>query len=163
MQAKADTQLLREYARQGSEAAFGEIVARYTDLVYSAVLRQVGSAALAEDVVQSVFTDLARKAPSLAGRLDENGAIVGWLYRSSRYAVSKHLRAEHRRHNRESQAMQHFWNHRHRNCRRSGRLAGGGTSFPPPIAGGERRLAPTSGPIGPAAAVNSAPVERGQR
>ena len=44
MQAKADAQLLREYARQGSEAAFGEIVARYTDLVYSAVLRQVGSA-----------------------------------------------------------------------------------------------------------------------
>ena len=108
MQAKADAQLLREYARQGSEAAFGEIVARYTDLVYSAVLRQVGSATLAEEVAQSVFTDLARKAPSLAGRLEENGTIVGWLFRSSRYAVSKHLRAEHRRHNRESQAMQNF-------------------------------------------------------
>jgi len=108
MQAKADAQLLREYACQGSEAAFGEIVARHTDLVYSAVLRQVGSAALAEDVVQGVFTDLARKARSLAGKLDENGTIVGWLYRSSRYAVSKHLRAEHRRHNRESQAMQNL-------------------------------------------------------
>jgi RNA polymerase sigma factor (sigma-70 family) len=108
MQAKADAQLLREYARQGSEAAFGEIVARYTDLVYSAVLRQVGSATLAEDVAQSVFTDLARKAAALAGTLQENGTIAGWLYRSSRYAVSKHLRAEHRRHTRESQAMQDF-------------------------------------------------------
>jgi RNA polymerase sigma factor (sigma-70 family) len=108
MQAKADAQLLREYSRQGSEAAFGEIVARYTDLIYSAVLRQVGSATLAEEVAQSVFTDLARKAPSLARQLGENGTIVGWLYRSSRYAVSKHLRAEHRRHNRESQAMQNF-------------------------------------------------------
>ena len=108
MQAKADTQLLREYAREGSEAAFGEIVARYTNLVYSAVLRQVGSADIAEEVAQSVFTDLARKAPSLAGKLEENGTIVGWLYRSSRYAVSKHLRAEQRRHNRESQAMQNL-------------------------------------------------------
>jgi DNA-directed RNA polymerase specialized sigma24 family protein len=108
MQAKADAQLLREYCRQGSEAAFGEIVARYTNLVYSAVLRQVGSADIAEEVAQSVFTDLARKAASLAGKLDENGTIVGWLYRSSRYAVSKHLRAEQRRHNRESQAMQNL-------------------------------------------------------
>ena len=108
MQAKADAQLLRECSHQGSEAAFGEIVARYTDLVYSTVLRQVGSATLAEEVAQSVFTDLARKAPSLARKLGENGTIVGWLYRSSRYAVSKHLRAEHRRHNRESQAMQNF-------------------------------------------------------
>jgi RNA polymerase sigma factor (sigma-70 family) len=106
MQAKADAQLLREYSRQGSEAAFGEIVARYTNLIYSAVLRQVGSADIAEEVAQSVFTDLARKAPSLAGKLEENATIVGWLYRSSRYAVSKHLRAEQRRHNRESQAMQ---------------------------------------------------------
>lgn len=108
MQAKADAQLLREYARQGSEAAFGEIVTRYTDLVYSAVLRQIGSADLAEDVVQGVFTDLARKAPSLADKLEENSTIVGWLYRSSRFAVAKHLRGEHRRRIRESQAMQDF-------------------------------------------------------
>ncbi len=108
MQAKADAQLLSEYAHLGSEAAFAEIVARYTDLIYSAVLRQVGCAALAEDVAQSVFTDLARKASSLASTLEENGTIVGWLYRSTRYAVSKHLRTEHRRHIRESQAMQDF-------------------------------------------------------
>ena len=86
----------------------GEIVARYTDLIYATVLRQAGSADLAEEVAQSVFTDLARKAHSLAGKLDENGAIVGWLYRGSRYALAKHLRAEHRRHHRESQAMQEF-------------------------------------------------------
>lgn len=108
MQAKADAQLLREYARQGSEAAFGELVARYTDLVYSTVLRQAGSADVAEEVAQSVFTDLARKAPELAGKLGENGSIVGWLYRSSRFALSKYLRGEHRRQNRESQAMQNL-------------------------------------------------------
>ena len=108
MQAKDDAQLLREYARQGNEAAFGELVARYTDLVYSTVLRHAGSADLAEDVAQSVFMDLARKAASLAGKFHENETIVGWIYRSSRFALSKRLRAEHRRHNRESQAMQEF-------------------------------------------------------
>jgi RNA polymerase sigma factor (sigma-70 family) len=108
MQAKADAQLLREYVREESEAAFGELVARYTDLIYSAVLRQGGSADIAEEVAQSVFTDLARKAPSLADKLNESGTIVGWLYRGSRYALAKRLRAELRRHNRESQAMQDF-------------------------------------------------------
>ncbi|HEY3856873.1 MAG TPA: sigma-70 family RNA polymerase sigma factor [Verrucomicrobiae bacterium] len=108
MQTKADAQLLREYVQNRSEAAFGELVARYTDLIYSAVLRQGGSAYLAEEVAQSVFTDLARKAPSLAKTLSESGALVGWLYRGSRYALAKHLRTEHRRHNRETQAMQDF-------------------------------------------------------
>jgi RNA polymerase sigma factor (sigma-70 family) len=108
MQIKDDAQLLREYAFQGNEAAFGEIVARYTDLVYSTVLRESGCGDLAEDVAQSVFIDLARKAPSLAGRLKENDPIVGWIYRGTRHALSKRLRAEHRRHIRESQAMQEF-------------------------------------------------------
>jgi RNA polymerase sigma factor (sigma-70 family) len=108
MQAKSDALLLREYARLGSEAAFREIVVRYTDLIYSTVLRKVGRADLAEDVAQSVFTDLARKAPSLARTLAENGTIVVWIYRSARFAVSKQLRAENRRHIRESLAMQEF-------------------------------------------------------
>src|SRR5208282_3545963 len=108
MQAKADAQLLREYAFQGSEGAFGEIVARYTDLIYSTVLRQSGSPEVAQEVAQSVFTDLAHKAQALAGKLDESGTIVGWLYRSSRFALSKHLRAEQRRHIRENQAMQNL-------------------------------------------------------
>jgi RNA polymerase sigma factor (sigma-70 family) len=106
MQAKDDAQLLREYARQGSEASFAALVARYTDLIYSVVLRQAGSPDLAEEVAQSVFTDLARKAPELAAKLGEKGSIVGWLYRGSRFALAKQLRAEQRRHLRERQAMQ---------------------------------------------------------
>jgi len=92
MQGKSDSQLLREYAENGSEAAFSEIVARYTDLVYSSAVRQVGSPDLARDVAQSVFIDLARKAGSLARKLKENDTLIGWLYRGTRYDALPILR-----------------------------------------------------------------------
>ena len=43
MQTESDAKLLRAYAERGVEAAFAELVRRYTDLVYSAAWRQVGS------------------------------------------------------------------------------------------------------------------------
>src|SRR2546425_5967727 len=102
MQRKTDAQLLREYARNGSEAAFGELVSRHADLVYSAALRQVIEPDFARDVAQSVFADLARKAKSLSGDV----LLAGWLYRSTRFAALTFLRDERRRQNRERQAMQ---------------------------------------------------------
>ena len=71
-----DAELLRRYAEEKSEAAFAELVRRHLDLVYSTALRQLaGDTHLAQDVAQSVFTDLARKAPSLAGRAALAGGI----------------------------------------------------------------------------------------
>src|SRR5436309_11903006 len=102
MQTKTDAQLLREYARTGSEPAFGELVSRHADLVYSAALRQVIDPDSARDVAQSVFADLARKAQSLSGNI----VLAGWLYRSTRFAALTFLRNERRRQNRERQAMQ---------------------------------------------------------
>src|SRR6266545_4834652 len=61
MQHRTDAQLLREYAENGSEPAFAELVARHAGMVYAAALRQVESPDTARDVAQSVFTDLARK------------------------------------------------------------------------------------------------------
>jgi RNA polymerase sigma factor (sigma-70 family) len=104
----SDAQLLREYAGHGDEAAFREIVARHTDLVYSSALRQVGSPDLAQDVAQSVFTDLARKAPELAASSKEHASLLGWLYRSTRYAALNQLRDDRRRQARERQIMQDF-------------------------------------------------------
>lgn len=57
--------LLTQYAYDGSEAAFGQIVARHLTLVYSTCLRDTGSPSQAEDAAQVVFLILARKAKSL--------------------------------------------------------------------------------------------------
>ncbi len=108
MQEKSDIQLLREYAAQRNEAAFREIVDRHTDLVYSSALRQVLSPDLAGDVAQSVFTDLARKARPLARSLEESASLLGWLFRSTRFAALNQLREDRRRQARERQAMEHF-------------------------------------------------------
>ncbi len=46
-----DEQLLGAYARERSQSAFGELVARHIDFVYSAALRVVnGDSHLAQDV-----------------------------------------------------------------------------------------------------------------
>src|ERR1700761_5685031 len=97
-----DCELLREFARTNSEDAFAELVKRHVNLVYSAALRQVnGDAHLAQDVTQSVFSDLARKAAWLSRRQ----SLSGWLYTSAHFAAAKVIRAETRRRNREETFM----------------------------------------------------------
>jgi RNA polymerase sigma factor (sigma-70 family) len=106
MHDQSDAQLLRAYAEHGAEAAFAEIVARHTDLVYSAALRQVYSPDLARDVTQSVFTDLARKAREVSFKLSPEASLVGWLYRGTHFAARDLYRNEARRTQRERQAME---------------------------------------------------------
>ena len=108
MQDMSDAQLLRGYARQRSEAAFTEIVARHADLVYSAAIRQVDSPDLARDVAQSVFINLARKAQSLADKLSPDASLVGWLYRSTRFAALNIMRGDQRRQAKERKAMDYL-------------------------------------------------------
>ena len=89
-----DSELLRRYAEDRSEAAFAELVKRRVGLVYSVAVRQCGGDAhLAEDVTQRVFSDLARKAAELAAR----PVLSGWLYRSAQFAASDVVRSERRR------------------------------------------------------------------
>ena len=106
MHDQSDAQLLRAYAERGAETAFAEIVARHTDLVYSAALRQVYSPDLARDVTQSVFTDLARKACEVSFKLSPQVSLVGWLYRGTQFAARDLYRYEARRTQRERQAME---------------------------------------------------------
>jgi RNA polymerase sigma factor (sigma-70 family) len=95
-----DAELLRRYAQDHSEEAFAELVRNNLGLVYHAALRQCGDAQLAQDVAQTVFNDLARKARSLASR----PVLAGWLYTSSRYAALHVVRTEGRRQAREREA-----------------------------------------------------------
>src|SRR6185503_5479736 len=96
-----DRELLRDYRDHGSEAAFGELVGRYVDLVYSAALRIVGEPELARDVSQAVFLQLARKADSIR----DAAALPGWLYRVACAQAKNAVRAEHRRRRREEEAL----------------------------------------------------------
>src|SRR5688572_21430437 len=104
MQAANDHELLRLYAREKSEPAFATLVSRYVKLVYSAALRQVSEPQLAQDVTQSVFVLLARKAKSLP----ESVILSGWLYRAAGYVASDARRSESRRRKREEIAVQEF-------------------------------------------------------
>jgi RNA polymerase sigma factor (sigma-70 family) len=95
--------LLTEYATQGSEKAFQELVACYVDLVYSTALRLVdGDAHLAKDVVQTVFVDLAR----MARQLSPGSLLGGWLHRHTCYVARTLMRGERRRRERERLAME---------------------------------------------------------
>jgi RNA polymerase sigma factor (sigma-70 family) len=97
-----DQELVRRYVGSGSEAAFGELVARHLNLVYSAALRRTnGDTEIAKDATQMVFVDLARKAR----RLPKNVVVAGWLYRATRFATERLVRAERRRCARERQAI----------------------------------------------------------
>lgn len=96
-----ESDLLRRYATDGDEAAFAELVRRTLDFVYATARRQCGgNTAVAEDVVQLVFTDLARRAGRLAG----HPALAGWLHTATRFAAMKVLRDESRRRRREQES-----------------------------------------------------------
>jgi RNA polymerase sigma factor (sigma-70 family) len=98
----SDPELLRQFAQTHSEDAFAELVRRHVNLVYSTALRRAaGDAHLAQDVAQSVFTDLARKANSLSRR----ESLTAWLYTSAHFAAAKIVRTENRRREREEKFM----------------------------------------------------------
>jgi hypothetical protein len=96
-------QLLADYVRNGSEEAFREPVTCYLGLVNSTAIRLVGGDRhLAEDVAQTVFVDLARKARTLPGDV----TLGGWLHRDTCFVASKILRSERRRQSRERHALE---------------------------------------------------------
>jgi RNA polymerase sigma factor (sigma-70 family) len=95
-----DLQLLERFGRERAEDAFAEIVRRHLGLVFSAALRQVRSPHLAEEVAQSVFTDLARQAHRLA----PGSILSAWLYQVTRRTAIDVVRREARRQAREQAA-----------------------------------------------------------
>ncbi|MBE0544353.1 MAG: sigma-70 family RNA polymerase sigma factor [Verrucomicrobia bacterium] len=104
----SDRQFLARYARDRAEDAFAELVRRHVNLVHSAALRQVRSPQLAEEVAQSVFTDLARNAHRLArgGDAPSLGSLTPWLYQVTRRTAIDVVRREARRQLREQIATE---------------------------------------------------------
>jgi RNA polymerase sigma factor (sigma-70 family) len=111
-----DRQWLSEFCASGSERAFRQIVERNLKLVFGTAMRLLnGDAHLAEDVAQTVFTNLALKARSLPQEL----VLAGWLHRDTRFTALEVLRKERRRkareleaaamHDAESQAHEVVW------------------------------------------------------
>ena len=94
------TDLLAEFRRNRSDKAFGELVRRYTNLVYSAARRRLSNDAAAEEATQSVFIRLASTAPELR----EDAALVAWLHRTAVHVSIDLWRVESRRRAREEQA-----------------------------------------------------------
>jgi len=97
-----DLDLLGEFTRDQSQDAFTALVRRHLDLVYCAALRQVRSPELAEEVAQSVFTDLARNA----ARLNSDTILTAWLYQVTRRTAIDLVRGETRRQLREQIASE---------------------------------------------------------
>ncbi len=97
-----DLELLAEFAGGQSQDAFTALVDRHLGLVYSAALRQVRSPQLAEEVAQSVFTDLARSA----SKIRPQTVLSAWLYEVTRRTAINVVRGEARRQLREKIATE---------------------------------------------------------
>ena len=96
-----DWTLLEKYLETGSEEAFGQIVARHIDRVYSSACRQLDNSHAAEEVTQAVFILLARKA----AKLGRDTILSAWLLQATRYVVRDALRKDIRRQEREREAV----------------------------------------------------------
>ena len=88
-----DADLLEQFARDHSEAAFTALVERHIGLVHSVALRHTANPQHAEDITQVVFIILARKAAALSRKT----ILPGWLYHTARLVAANFQRAEIRR------------------------------------------------------------------
>lgn len=75
-----DHELLAAYV-QGDERAFDTLVERYFRMVYATAARQMGDFHLAEEVAQTVFLILSRKARGFSPR----ATVCGWLMQTTRF------------------------------------------------------------------------------
>src|SRR5690349_14401749 len=95
------TELLAEFRKSRAEAAFGELVRRYTNLVYSIAKRRLSNVSLAQEVTQTVFIRLARSVPVIRS----DAQLAAWLHRTTVHASIDQWRSEFRRRAREERAL----------------------------------------------------------
>lgn len=95
----SDAELLAEFAVRKSDAAFAEIVRRYTNLVYAAARRQVRDPHMAQDVTQAAFLVLAQRAGAAPPKY-----LAGWLLTTTRYCARDAIKKQTRRTHHEREA-----------------------------------------------------------
>lgn len=95
-----DQELLRRYAKEGSQSAFCSLVDRHLNLVYGTALRGLNQPEAAADVTQDVFILLARKSHWLCGK----STLAPWLHHAVLLEVRQWWRGEYRRQRRETTA-----------------------------------------------------------
>jgi RNA polymerase sigma-70 factor, ECF subfamily len=79
--------------RARREAAFHELVTRYSRRLFAVCIRVLGSPQDAEDAVQETFVRLARGAADFRG----DAQVSTWLYRVARNVCTDHVRYDARR------------------------------------------------------------------
>ncbi len=84
---------LVERARAQDEAAFEQIMNMYADRLYNYILRMVGNATDAEDLVQETFLRAYQGLPTFDGR----ASLGTWLYRIATNLCIDHQRKRARR------------------------------------------------------------------
>lgn len=87
-----DAELLTRFAATGDEAAFRGIVERHAPMVQGVAWRRTQDRALSEEITQTVFTILARKASGL-----RHSELAGWLHRAAFMETRNACRRESRR------------------------------------------------------------------
>lgn len=87
-----DSQDLPDYCATGSEAAFRRLVEWHAPMVHGVAMRMSRNASLAEEITQSVFIILARKALSIPP-----AHLPGWLYKTAASVSRNVTRKEARR------------------------------------------------------------------
>jgi RNA polymerase sigma-70 factor (ECF subfamily) len=96
-----DHQFLNAYA-EGDEQAFEILVEKYFRMVYTVAARQTGDSHLAEEIAQSVFLILSRKARGFSSK----APVPGWLLRTTRFVSWDAIKMRRRREQKERKFAQ---------------------------------------------------------
>lgn len=98
----SDTELLERFAGTGDAEAFRVLVERHGPMVRGVALRCTGDEALSDEVTQTVFAVLARRAATI-----RHANLAGWLHNAA-FLISQNARNKAARYQR---ALQSFTDH----------------------------------------------------
>jgi RNA polymerase sigma-70 factor (ECF subfamily) len=104
MRGDADTNLVRA-ARAGAREAYGELVRRYQDRIYSVISGMVADPEDALDLTQDTFV----KAYQALGHFRQEAGFYTWLYRIAQHSCIDYSRKRQRR--QEPLPLDHYLQH----------------------------------------------------